>query len=92
MKLLVVGGTGLVGRHVVELALSAARIDAVIAPARRPLPANPKLLSPIVDFERLPEDADWWRADAAISALGTTIRTAGSSAGSTTTARLPSPG
>src|SRR3954453_780746 len=78
MKLLVLGGTGLVGRHVLELALADARINAVVAPVRRPLPANPKLLSPIVDFERLPEDADWWRADAAISALGTTIRTAGS--------------
>src|SRR4051794_9111237 len=74
----VVGGTGLVGRHVVELALADARINAVVAPVRRPLPANPKLLAPIMDFERLPEDADWCRADAVICALGTTMRTAGS--------------
>jgi uncharacterized protein YbjT (DUF2867 family) len=39
---------------------------------------HPKLLAPTVDFERLPEDAAWWRADAAICALGTTMRAAGS--------------
>src|SRR4051812_18509951 len=78
MKLIVVGGSGLVGRHVVELALRDARIDAVVAPVRRPLSENPKLLAPIVDFERLPEDADWWRADAVVCALGTTMRRAGS--------------
>ncbi|WP_377035795.1 hypothetical protein [Microvirga sp. GCM10011540] len=54
------------------------RIDAVVAPVRRPLPAHPKLLAPRVDFERLPEDAGWWQADAVVCTLGTTIRTAGS--------------
>lgn len=78
MKLLLAGATGLVGGHVLAQALADPRIDAVVAPARRPLPAHPKLLAPTVDFEALPEDAPWWRADAAISALGTTIRKAGS--------------
>lgn len=78
MKLLVAGATGLVGGHVLAQALTDPRIDAVVAPARRALPAHPKLLAPTVDFEALPEDAPWWRADAAISALGTTIRKAGS--------------
>ena len=36
-----------------------------------------KLLAPTVDFDRLPEDADWWRADAVVCALGTTWRKAG---------------
>jgi len=78
MKLLLVGSTGLVGRHVLDLALADARINAVIAPVRRTLPDHPKLLAPTVDFEHLPEDADWWRADAVICALGTTMRVAGS--------------
>src|SRR5215207_2629910 len=64
MKLLLVGATGLVGRHVLGLALADARIDAVISPTRHPLPDNPKLFAPIVNFERLPEDAHWWRAGA----------------------------
>ncbi|MFE1599855.1 NAD(P)H-binding protein [Methylobacterium sp. ID0610] len=80
MKLLVLGATGLVGRHVLALSLEDARVEAVIAPARRALPAHPKLTAPVVDFDRLPADADWWCADAVICALGTTIRAAGSRA------------
>lgn len=78
MKLLLAGATGLVGGHVLARALADPRIDAVVAPARRALPAHPKLLAPTVDFEALPEDAPWWAADATISALGTTIGKAGS--------------
>lgn len=78
MKLLLAGATGLVGGHVLAQSLADPRIDAVIAPVRRVLPAHPKLLAPTVDFEALPEDAPWWAADAAICALGTTIGKAGS--------------
>lgn len=78
MKLLLVGSTGLVGRHVLELALADPRVDGVTALARRALPAHPKLRALRVDFDRLPEDAPWWRADAAICTLGTTMRAAGS--------------
>jgi uncharacterized protein YbjT (DUF2867 family) len=78
MKLLLVGSTGLVGRHVLELALADDRIDAVIAPVRRPLPDHPKLFAPVLDFDQLPEQAPWWHVDAVICALGTTIRVAGS--------------
>ena len=78
MKLLLVGATGLVGRHVLDMALVDARVENVVALTRRPLPDQPKLLAPAVDFERLPDDADWWRADATICALGTTMRVAGS--------------
>ncbi|MBA4224726.1 MAG: NAD-dependent dehydratase [Methylobacterium sp.] len=78
MKLLLAGATGLVGGHVLAQALADPRIDAVIAPTRRTLPAHPKLLAPTVDFEALPDDVPWWAADAAISALGTTIGKAGS--------------
>lgn len=78
MKLLLVGATGLVGRHVLDMALADPRVDSVTAPTRRKLPAHQKLLAPVVDFEQLPEDAAWWRADAVICALGTTMRLAGS--------------
>lgn len=78
MKLLLVGATGLVGSHVLRLALADARISAVVAPLRRPMAAHPKLLAPLIDFDRLPQDAPWWQADAVICTLGTTMHTAGS--------------
>lgn len=78
MRLLLAGATGLVGSHVLARALADARIEAVIAPVRRPLTPHPKLSAPLVDFAQLPEAAEWWQADAAISALGTTMRNAGS--------------
>ena len=78
MKLLLVGATGLVGSHVLRLALADDRIDSVVAPSRRELPKHPKLLSPVVDFDHLPKDATWWQADALICTLGTTMSKAGS--------------
>ena len=57
MKLLLVGSTGLVGHHVLDLALADRRVDAVIALVRRgDLPEHTKLLTEIVDFEHLPEE------------------------------------
>lgn len=80
MQLLLVGATGLVGRHVLRLALADARVTTVVALARKPLPAHPKLIAPLVDFDALAPDAIWWRADAVICALGTTMKVAGSQA------------
>ncbi|MBY4871134.1 NAD-dependent epimerase/dehydratase family protein [Burkholderia sp. Bp9017] len=80
MKLLLVGATGLVGRHVLEVALADERVDQVVVAARRPLSPHPKMQALEVDFEDLPEAADWWQADAVICTLGTTMRTAGSQA------------
>ena len=78
MRLMIVGSTGLVGRHALEIALAHPAIAQVIAPTRRPAADHPKLLAPVVDFDALPADAPWWTVDAAVCALGTTIRTAGS--------------
>lgn len=75
---MIVGATGAVGREVLAAALDDPRIDEVVAPTRRPLPAHAKLLNPVVDFTQLPVDADWWQVDAVVCALGTTIKAAGS--------------
>lgn len=80
MRLLIVGATGLVGRHVLELALRDDRVGSVIAPVRREMSAHPKIHAPVVDFDRLPSDADWWNVEAVVCALGTTIKVAGSQA------------
>jgi uncharacterized protein YbjT (DUF2867 family) len=77
-RVLLAGATGLVGDATLQLALGSARVHQVVAPTRRPLPPHPKLMNPVVDFDALPADADWWRVDAVACALGTTIRDAGS--------------
>lgn len=79
VKLLIVGATGLVGRHTLSLALSDPRIASVVAPTRRQLPAHPKRSNPLIDFDNLPADASWWQdIDAVICTLGTTMKAAGS--------------
>jgi uncharacterized protein YbjT (DUF2867 family) len=77
-RLLLVGATGLVGSHVLRLALADPSVEQVVAPTRRSLVPEAKLLNPIVDFNQLPQDAEWWRVDAVVCTLGTTIRVAGS--------------
>jgi len=77
---MVAGATGLVGSHVLRQALADPRVSQVVAPTRRALPTNPRLINPVVDFERLPEQADWWGVNAVVCTLGTTIATAGSRA------------
>ncbi|GGE53190.1 hypothetical protein GCM10007421_29520 [Halopseudomonas oceani] len=80
--LLVLGGSGLVGMEILRQALANPAISRVIAPTRSPLSMAVRhfahLENPQVDFSALPEDADWWQADAAVCALGTTRQQAGS--------------
>lgn len=78
--LMLIGATGLVGQSVLKQALASERVGRVVALTRRALPGHPKLGNPVVDFDQLPEDADWWAVDAVICTLGTTIKTAGSKA------------
>lgn len=61
-----------------RLALADTRVARVIAPTRRELHAHAKLINPVVDFDHLPPDANWWKVDAVVCALGTTMAKAGS--------------
>lgn len=76
--ILIAGATGLVGRITLAKALDDARVRQVVAPTRKPLPSHPQLINPLVTYEALPPEADWWRVDAVICALGTTRANAGS--------------
>jgi len=81
MNILHVGATGLVGRLVLARLLEAPQVAQLVAPTRRPLGiAHPRLLNPVLDFDALPADADWWAVDAVVCTLGTTIADAGSRA------------
>jgi uncharacterized protein YbjT (DUF2867 family) len=76
--LLLAGASGLVGGIALKAALEDARVKKVIAPTRRPLSRHPKMENPLVDFARLPVEADWWRVTGVVCALGTTRSKAGS--------------
>lgn len=77
MKLLIAGATGLVGGHALTLAVNDARFDTVVAPTRRALEPQPKLINPTIDFARLPDEL-FAGVDAVACALGTTLKKAGS--------------
>jgi uncharacterized protein YbjT (DUF2867 family) len=79
-RVLLVGATGLVGQSVLRQALAHPQVGQVTAPTRRLLPPHAKLVNPVVDFDALPVDADWWAVDAVVCTLGTTIKKAGSQA------------
>ena len=81
MKLMLVGASGLVGQQVLRQALAHPAISALIAPTRKPLAPASGLDNPLVDFEHLPAQAPWWKVDAVICTLGTTMAQAGSAAG-----------
>ncbi len=79
MRILLAGATGLVGSHALPMLLDDPRCSAVIAPTRRPLVVrHAKLDNPVLDFDGLGEAARHWQVDAAICALGTTMKLAGS--------------
>ncbi|KAB7768603.1 NAD(P)H-binding protein [Xanthomonas maliensis] len=78
MDVLLAGATGLVGKHALQQLLADARCTGVVAVTRRPLAqTHAKLRNHVIDFERL----DNWtapRMEAAICALGSTMKQAGS--------------
>jgi uncharacterized protein YbjT (DUF2867 family) len=78
--LLIVGATGLVGGRAMELALADSRITRIIAPTRRALPPQDKVVNPRLDDLLAGAGGEEWQADGAICALGTTRAAAGSAA------------
>ncbi|MCS7035175.1 MAG: NAD(P)H-binding protein [Saprospiraceae bacterium] len=76
---LLLGATGLVGRHLLQRLLDDPHYDTVITLTRRPLSVeHPRLRSIVFDFEH--PDPEVIRADDLYCALGTTLRKAGSKA------------
>lgn len=77
---LLLGATGLVGRHTLSRLATDARWSRVVSLDRRPLAvASPTHTSHVVDFTRLDAvDPDVWVCDDVFCAIGTTIRQAGS--------------
>ena len=78
---LVLGATGLVGGHVLDLLLGDPAWGHVAALVRRPTGrTHAKLAERLADFERLDDAGDAFAVDDVFCCLGTTIRVAGSQA------------
>lgn len=76
---LVLGATGLVGRHVLELLLGDDAWRRVTVLARRdPGRSHPRLETRIADLEKMEEQEDAFAVTDVLCCLGTTIRQAGS--------------
>ena len=78
MRILLLGATGLVGSHVLDMALRDTSVEEVIAPVRRPIAEHLGFRAPVVNFDNLDERPGLWACDAVICCLGTTRKVAGS--------------
>jgi uncharacterized protein YbjT (DUF2867 family) len=79
MKVLILGATGLVGRSALAQALAQPTVTQVIAPTRKALTTQNKLINPVAPkLELLLPEVASWGPSAAICATGTTIKRAGS--------------
>jgi uncharacterized protein YbjT (DUF2867 family) len=78
LKILLAGATGLVGGQLLNYLLADAAVTTVYTVARVPLPTHPKLTAFVGDIPRWPAQIADTRPDVVVSALGTTIKQAGS--------------
>ncbi len=79
MKLLLLGASGLVGSRTLKLALSNNAFSKIIAPTRKQLPPDEKLVNPVGErLEELVPIVLSHKPDVVICALGTTKAKAGS--------------
>lgn len=79
------GATGLVGGHTLDILLAAPEVDRVVVVGRRSVPdpntpgaSSRRLVQRVLDMHRLADHADAFASDAVICALGTTMKQAGS--------------
>ena len=78
---LLLGASGLVGRHALRRFAADGRWSRVVTLGRRPLAtASATHEDHVVDFDRLDEQAELFACDDVVCALGTTMRQAGSEA------------
>lgn len=79
MRLLLLGATGLVGSTTLKQALADQAVSEVVAPTRRPLAPQNKLVNPVnLRLDELAPQVKSWNVDAVVCALGTTKAKAGS--------------
>ncbi|TQF70291.1 NAD(P)H-binding protein [Pseudoalteromonas luteoviolacea] len=76
---IVLGATGLIGKHLVEQLQHHSLFSKVVAVTRRPVDfGSAKVTNAVVNFEQLENHADVFQGDILFSCLGTTKKQAGS--------------
>ncbi len=74
---LIAGSTGLIGSQLLEILLTDSYYDKIIAPARKALDVqHPKLINPVISFDKISEHSSELKADDVYCCLGTTIKKA----------------
>ena len=80
-KVLLLGATGLVGRECLRLLSADPTVETIVVPVRRPLGidvGSAKVRETVVNFDALAAQPELFKVDQIFSALGTTIKQAGS--------------
>jgi len=83
MRVLLLGSTGLTGRHCLAELLARTDVSEIRLPVRRlpsSVPDDARIRYQQVDFDRIADHADFFSADIVLCCLGTTLRKAGSRA------------
>lgn len=76
---IVIGATGLVGRHLIQELVNDQRFDKIKVFSRRsPEIESPQIEEHLIDFDRLEDYKSHIQGDVLFSCMGTTIKTAGS--------------
>lgn len=77
-RALVIGGTGLVGSHLLDLVNADTSFSTIYALSRRPCPAHGRIVNIVTELDVPAGNEDYFDVDVVFCALGSTIKKAGS--------------
>lgn len=79
MKALVIGATGATGRELVNLLIADSRFTEIVVFVRKPMAiSHEKVVSHVIDFNKIEDYKTYVKGDVLFSCLGTTLKDAGS--------------
>lgn len=79
-RALVIGGTGLVGSHLLELLDADKNFDKIYALSRRPCATHSRIINVVTELDAVTGQEEFFDVDVVFCAIGSTIKKAGSQA------------
>ena len=79
-RALVIGGTGLVGSHLLEQLDADKHFETIYALSRRPCATHSRIVNIVTDLDTVTGQEDFFNVDVVFCAIGSTIKKAGSQA------------